>query len=138
MGFRYGKKSSAKLEAGHPALVKLAMRVIEITPYDIAILRVMTTPELQQALVDSGASQSMDSYHLPQHDGKAHALDYGVLVGGKYINGDTKEEMGYYRKVNQAFVTAAIELDIQIELGGLWRDFVDAGHIQLNRKYYGR
>jgi len=133
--FALGRQSQLNLVGVHPAVVKVVLYAIQITPYDFGILRGVTTPEKQAKLVASGASLTLDSYHLPQPDGYGYAIDFGVYVDGQYINGDTPEEIGYYRKVMQSFVTAAIALGVQIELGGLWRTYVDAGHVQLNKDY---
>ena len=130
--FILSQRSLNNLSGVHPDLVQVIKRAIEITPYDFGVTRGMGTVEEQQELVEKGVSTTMNSLHLPQHDGYSHAVDLGV-----YIDGKLTWEHKYFRKVIQAVFTAAIELGVQVEAGGLWRDFIDSPHIQLNPKYYG-
>jgi len=129
--FALSNHSLEKLSTVHPFLQAVVVRAIEITPYDFGILCGVRTTEEQAQRLKEGVTQTKHSMHFKQVDGYAHAFDFGVYVNGKYINGDTEEEIGYYRKVMQAMFTAAIEVNVKIEAGGLWRTFVDAGHIQL-------
>lgn len=130
--FHFSKKSKRLLEDCHPDLVRLAQRALQLSPYDFGITEGLRTIEKQRSLVAKGKSWSLESKHLEQEDGYSHALDFVVVSP----NGGYTYEVGYYRKVMQAFVTAAIELDIQIEFGGLWRTVFDGPHVQLNQKYY--
>ena len=91
----------------------------------------MRTIEEQEKLVADGKSQTMNSRHLVQDDGYSHAIDIAV-----YNRDGLTWEVGYYRKVVQAFFTAAIEENVQINSGVLWRTFVDGPHIELNPDYY--
>jgi len=122
--FTLSQRSLNNLSGVHPDLVQAIKRAIEITPYDFGVTRGLGTVEEQQELVAKGVSTTMNSLHLPQHDGYSHAVDLAVYIK-------------YFRKVIQAVFTAAIELGVQVEAGGLWRDFIDSPHIQLNPKYYG-
>lgn len=131
MSYKFSQNSLKNLEGVHPDLIRVAKRALEISPYDFGITNGVRTEEEQRDLVESGASQTMNSYHLIQKDGYSHAIDFAVWAGGK-ITWDIK----YYRPVIQSFFTAAIELGIQIESGGLWRSFVDGPHIQLNADFY--
>ena len=129
--WKFGKSSLERLATCEPDLQKLAHKALEYSPYDFGILCGIRSPEAQKERLREGKSQTLKSRHLANERGLSEALDFGVYVGGEYINGDTSDEIGIYRKVNQAFFRAAIELGIQIEAGALWRSFVDAGHIQL-------
>lgn len=130
--FTLSQRSLNNLSGVHPDLVRVFKRAIEITPYDFGIIEGLRDIETQKRYVEEGRSETMDSFHLPQHDGYSHASDLGV-----YIDGKLTWEHKYFRKVIQAVFTAAIELGVQVEAGGLWRDFIDSPHIQLNPKYYG-
>ena len=130
--FVLGRSSESNLIGVKEPLFRVTRRALTITPYDFGVSCGLRTLDEQHERVLSGASQSVNSRHL---DG--HAVDIIVYdKKGVYVNGDTEEEVGMYRKVMQAFVTAAIEEQVQIELGALWRTFVDAGHVQLSWKYY--
>lgn len=132
MIYYLSKRSEAHLEGVHPDLVAVVHRAIEITPYDFGVVRGVGTIEEQVEFVKTGASTTMDSKHIPGDDGYSHAVDLAV-----YVDGVLHDDYKYFRKVIQAVFTAAIELGVQIEAGGLWRDFIDSPHIQLNSKYYG-
>lgn len=125
--FKLSKRSKSRLVGVHPDLVKVVFRAIQITPYDFGISEGLRTEALQAHYVARGKSTTYHSKHLEQPDGYGHAIDFYVLRP----DGKVTWEHGYYRKVIQAFFTAAIELNVQIEAGGLWQSFVDGPHIQL-------
>jgi peptidoglycan LD-endopeptidase CwlK len=129
--YKFSDRSLSKLEGVHPDLVKVCNRAIQISPYDFGIIDGVRDIETQKKYVAEGKSQTMDSKHLIQDDGYSHAIDFAVYVDCKIT-----WEIGYYRKVVQAFFTAAIELGVQIEAGCLWKNFIDGVHLQLNSKYY--
>jgi peptidoglycan L-alanyl-D-glutamate endopeptidase CwlK len=131
MGFRFSRRSEERLEGVHPDLVDVAHRAIELTPYDFGITQGVRTIEEQRRFVDEGKSTTMNSRHLIQDDGYSHAIDIAV-----YVDGSITWEVPYYRKVVQAFFTAAIEKNVQINSGVLWRTFVDGPHIELNYRFY--
>jgi len=129
--FALSQRSLDRLKGVHPDLVRVVKRAIKITPLDFGIAEGKRDLETQKRYVAEGKSQTMDSKHLAQRDGFSHAVDLYVLVANK-----STSEYEYFRKVIQAMFTAAIEEDVQIEAGGLWRDFIDSPHFQLNSKYY--
>lgn len=130
--FTLSNRSMNQLFNVHPDLIKVLKRGIELTPYDFGITEGARSIATQHNYFESGKSTTMDSLHLAQKDGYAHAVDLYLIVDGK-----ATWEHKYFRKVIQALFTAAIELGVQIEAGALWRDFLDSPHIQLNQKYYG-
>lgn len=132
MAWKLSKRSQERLQGVHPDLIKVVNRALEISPYDFGITEGVRSIETQKQYVTEGKSKTMNSYHLKQEDGYSYAIDFVV-----YLGSNITWEIGYYRKVIQAFITASIELGVQIEAGGLWRTFVDGPHIQLNRGYYG-
>jgi peptidoglycan L-alanyl-D-glutamate endopeptidase CwlK len=132
MSFRLSDRSLSRLEGVHPDLVKVVKRAIELTPYDFGITEGVRDLERQKELLKDGKTTTLKSRHLIQDDGNSHAIDFAV-----YVNGKITWEIGYYRKVVQAFMTAAIEEGVQINSGALWRTFVDGPHIELNINYYG-
>lgn len=125
---KFSRSSMAKLNTCHPDLKKVAVRALELSPYDFGITEGVRTVERQKELVASGASKTMNSRHIANADGVSEALDIAI-----YLDSGLTWEIGYYREVAQAFFTASIELGIQIEWGGLWRTFVDGVHYQLKR-----
>ncbi len=123
---QFSKRSLDRLESVDEDLQMVAHRALKYSPYDFGITEGVRTIERQKELVDIGKSQTMNSRHLANGEGVSEALDIAI-----YVNGSITWEIGYYRKVAQAFFKAAIELNVQIEWGGLWRTFVDGPHYQL-------
>ena len=137
--YKYGKRSLELLLPVEPDLAEVCYLALTLSPYDFGIICGARTKEEQAERLTEGVTQTLRSKHFIQADGHAHAIDFGVYVDGQYINGDTAAEIGYYRKVVQAFFTAALIISankgrpVAIETGALWRTFVDAGHIQINK-----
>lgn len=123
---RFSQRSKDRLATCHEDLERVATLALKYSPYDFGITEGVRTIERQKELFDSGKSKTMNSRHLANSNGDSEALDIAV-----YIDGKITWEIGYYRKVAQAFFEAAIDLGIQIEWGGLWRTFVDGPHYQL-------
>ncbi|AUR94153.1 hedgehog signaling/DD-peptidase zinc-binding domain protein [Vibrio phage 1.193.O._10N.286.52.C6] len=130
MAWKLSSKSKAKLEGVHPDLVRVVYRALEISPYDFGITEGKRTLKVQKQYVAAGKSKTMDSMHLEQDDGWSYAIDLSVFAP------KLTWEHKHFRKVIQAFVTAAIEEEVQLRFGGLWENFLDSPHIELNRKYY--
>ena len=126
MTFKLGPRSLARLKGVHPDLVKVVLRAIELTPVDFTVLEGLRSLERQKALVDAGASQTMNSRHL---DG--HAVDLGA-----WVDDQVDWSWPLYGKIAQAVKAAAAELKIPIEWGGDWTKFKDGPHFQLPWKDY--
>ncbi len=132
--YKLSQRSKDNLKGVHPDLIRVVERAIQITPYDFGINETSVRTEYRQKiLVATGKSQSMNSRHIPENNecNLSCAIDINV-----YNKDGLTWDIGYYRRVAQAFVTAAIELGIQVELGILWKSFIDGVHIQLGRKEY--
>jgi len=132
--YKLSKRSKDNLKGVHPDLIRIVDRAIQITPYDFGINETsVRTKFRQEVLVATGKSQSINSRHVAENNecGVSCAIDINV-----YNKDGLTWDISYYRRVAQAFVTAAIELNIQIELGILWKSFIDGVHIQLGRKDY--
>lgn len=130
--FKLSRRSLGQLEGVHPDLVRVVVRAIELTDIDFGVSEGVRIEYRQKQLKAQGKSTTLKSKHLVQHDGFGHAVDLYCLVGGK-----ASWEHKDFRKVIQAMFTAAIELDVQIQAGGLWRSFIDSPHFQLNQNFYG-
>ena len=86
----------------------------------------MRTIEEQRILVAKGKSKTMDSRHLT-----GHAIDVAA-----WMNGAISWDFGLYEKITDAFDMAAGRLKTPIICGIDWPSFVDAGHIELDRRRY--
>lgn len=124
--YKLGPRSKMRLEGVHPDLVRVVDRAIEISTVDFTVLEGLRTPERQKTLLESGASQTMNSRHIT-----GHAVDLGAWV-------DSQVDWSWplYHKIAAAMKTAAKELGVSIVWGGDWRNFKDGPHFELDRKVY--
>lgn len=131
-GFRLSKRSLDNLDGVHSDLARVVKRAIEITRVDFGVSEGLRTLDRQKQLKAEGKSTTLNSRHLPQSDGFSHAVDLYVIGP----DGKASWKHKHFRLAIQAMMTAAIELDVQIKAGGLWRDFLDSPHFELNKEYY--
>lgn len=117
MTFKLSKRSLNKLKGVHPDLVAVVKRAIEITKVDFGVTFGVRTVEEQERLVATGRSQTMNSKHLIQADGFAHAVD---LVA--YVDGQVTWELNVYDNICDAMAQAADELDVAIKWGAAWSE----------------
>ena len=129
--FQLGARSKMRLHGVHPDLVKIVERAIQITTVDFTVLEGVRSAERQRTLVDSGASQTMNSRHIPGADGYAKAVDLGA-----WVDDQVDWSWPLYVKITNAVKTAAKELNIPIVCGIDWITFRDGPHIELDRKHY--
>lgn len=129
--FQLGPRSKMRLNGVHPDLVKVVERAIQITTVDFTVLEGVRSPERQKVLVDSGASMTLNSRHIPGADGYAKAVDLGAWV-------DSQVDWSWplYHKIAAAMKEAAKQLNVPIEWGGDWKTFKDGPHFQLPQKEY--
>ena len=123
--FTLGHRSKQRLKGVHPDLVKVVERAIRITAVDFAVLEGLRTLERQKALVEAGASQTLNSRHLT-----GHAVDLGAWVGD-----EVRWDWPLYHKIAAAMKDAAKQVDVPIEWGGDWK-MRDGPHWQLPWKQY--
>ena len=124
--FKLGRRSVERLQGVHPDLVKVVERAIEMSPVDFTVLEGLRSPERQQTLVASGASQTLNSRHIT-----GHAVDLGA-----WVDNQVDWSWPLYHKIANAMKAAANELGVAIVWGGDWKTFNDGPHFELDRKYY--
>lgn len=124
--FKLGKRSIERLQGVHPDLVRVVERAIDLTPVDFTVLEGLRSPERQQTLVASGASQTLNSRHIT-----GHAVDLGA-----WVDNQVDWSWPLYTKIANAMKAAANELGVAIVWGGDWRTFKDGPHFELDRRYY--
>ena len=120
-----------RLKGVHPDLVKVVTRAIQLSTVDFTALEGIRTPERQKTLVDSGASQTMNSRHIPGADGLGKAVDLGA-----WVDDQVDWSWPLYSKIAAAMLEAARELNVKIVWGGSWAKFRDGPHFELDRKAY--
>ncbi len=139
MTFSFGTKSRERLIGVHPDLVKVAERAITSTAVDFCILEGVRTVDRQRLLFQSGASQTLNSRHipaLPRDDEKnlgpvGHALDIGA-----WVDHMVRWDWPLYHMLANSMKMAAMEVGVTIEWGGDWKSFKDGPHYQLPRETY--
>ena len=110
MSYVLSERSLSRLEGVNDKLVKVVQSAIDYTKIDFGVTCVLRTIEEQKELVESGASQTMNSKHL---DG--NAVDLVAYVGPKIC-----WELNVYDDVAEAMKTAAMEHDLSIRWGAAW------------------
>lgn len=129
--FQLGPRSKMRLNGVHPDLVKVVERAIQITTVDFTVLEGVRDPQRQRTLVESGASQTMNSRHIPGADGFAKAVDLGA-----WVDDQVDWSWPLYHKIAAAMKEAANQVKVPIEWGGDWKTFRDGPHFQLPKKEY--
>lgn len=129
--YTLGVQSKARLKGVHPDLVKVVERAINITTVDFTVLEGVRDPLRQKKLVEAGASQTMNSRHIPGADGFAKAVDLGA-----WVDDEVRWDWPLYHKIAAAMLEAARELNVKIVWGGSWAKFRDGPHFELDRKQY--
>lgn len=124
--YTLGVRSKARLKGVHPDLVKVVEKAIQLTTVDFTVLEGMRDAVRQKKLVDSGASQTLNSRHIT-----GHAVDLGA-----WVDNQVDWSWPLYHKINAAMQEASKLVGVPIEWGGNWRTFKDGPHFQLPRKEY--
>jgi peptidoglycan L-alanyl-D-glutamate endopeptidase CwlK len=124
--YTLGPRSKQRLKGVHPDLVKVVERAIEISTIDFTVLEGLRTPERQKALLEAGASQTLNSRHIT-----GHAVDLGA-----WVDNQVDWSWPLYHKIAAAMKDAATQEGVSIVWGGDWRAFKDGPHFELNRKDY--
>lgn len=110
MTFVLGRASREKLRGVHPDLVRVVERAIKISAVDFRVGEGLRSRDRQRALVDAGASWTMNSRHLT-----GHAVDLLALIGGK-----VSWDWPLYFRIAAAVRIATLELGVAVEWGGVW------------------
>lgn len=124
--YSLGPRSMARLRGVHPDLVKVVQQAIKLSSVDFTVLEGLRSIDRQRTLVDSGASQTLNSRHLT-----GHAVDLGA-----WVDNQVDWSWPLYHKIAAAMKEAARQINVPIEWGGDWRTFKDGPHFQLPRKEY--
>tara|TARA_X000001036_G_scaffold305140_1_gene284071 strand:+ start:90 stop:584 length:495 start_codon:yes stop_codon:yes gene_type:complete len=117
MAYKFGTKSTSKLEGVHPDLVEIMKLAISKSSIDFGISQGVRTKSHQAKLVASGASTTMNSKHLPQEvDGFAHAVDIFCIIDGR-----VSWELPCYWKAGDAILEAMREVGgTPLRWGNCW------------------
>lgn len=111
----------AKLNGVHPDVIKVVELAATKTTMPFIVVEGLRTLARQQRLVKSGASQTLNSKHLPQAGGYGHAVDLAPYFD---FDGDGDHELSWHLEhfypIAEAMRSAAKELGVRIRWGGCW------------------
>jgi peptidoglycan L-alanyl-D-glutamate endopeptidase CwlK len=110
MSFRLGATSEKNLVGVHEGLAATVRRAILISEIDFAVHEGVRTLERQKKLVATGASRTLDSYHLT-----GDAVD---LV--PYVDGHLRWEMPLCNEVARAMFEASGQTGVRLIWGRVW------------------
>lgn len=110
MSFRLGAASEMNLLGVHESIVAVVRRAILITTVDFSVHDGLRTLDEQKKLVATGASSTLNSYHLT-----GDAVD---LV--PYVNGKLRWEMPLCNLVARAVLEASGALGVRLVWGRVW------------------
>lgn len=135
MAFSLSNRSLSNLKQCHPQLCIVVTRAIQISQVDFIVGAGIRSIEEQRENVRKGVSKTMDSKHLPQEDGMSHAVDLWPWMNGEI----PWDEFSAFRRVADAMLRAAKELDVDLRWGGDWdsdgdssdHQFLDGPHFEL-------
>jgi peptidoglycan L-alanyl-D-glutamate endopeptidase CwlK len=115
--YRLGEASLAKLELVIPPLKGVVLEAITVTTQDFTVMETLRSLARQRELMASGATRTLESKHLKQADGFAHAVDLGAWNDGKVTWG-----FNDYFEIVMAMDIAATKLGFadRIRWGGIW------------------
>jgi peptidoglycan LD-endopeptidase CwlK len=119
-------------------VVEAAKRLWDRSGLRFDVIEGLRTIERQKELFARGASKTMNSLHLRQTTGYAHAVDLWPMKDGKRLPAGTKQAeaalWAALRIIAGVVKEVAKERGVMIEWGGDWG--WDAPHFQLNRTAY--
>ena len=116
MSYTLSTRSLERLNGVNESLVNIVKIAIKTTKVDFGVTCGLRTKSEQAELVKKGASQTMNSRHLPQEStGTSHAVD---LVA--YISGRVSWELNLYDDIADAIKDAAINEGATIRWGAAW------------------
>ena len=110
MSYVLSERSLSRLEGVNDKLVKVVQSAIDYTKIDFGVTCGLRTIEEQKELVESGASQTMNSKHLT-----GDAVDVVAYIGSRI-----SWELNLYDEIADAFKEASIKEGVPIKWGGAW------------------
>lgn len=126
MSFRLSQRSRIRLMGVHPDLIAVVEAAIQLSPVDFMVTEGRRDAARQAALVNAGASRTLNSRHLT-----GHAVDVAAL-----IEGQVRWDWPLYGRIAEAFKAAARDLGVPLTWGGDWTRLRDGPHFELDRRAY--
>lgn len=103
-----GKQSRERLALAAPEIIIVSTYAFAIPTgkYDWTVFETLRTMERQEHYFATGVSKTLDSWHLPQADGLAYAIDLVPIVDGR-ISWDDKKDKARNQRIKDAFKNIA-------------------------------
>lgn len=131
--FKFGKKSKQNMQGLHPELIRVLERGIQNSRIDFGIGASggLRTEQQQKDLYEKGLSKCDGVFKKSYHQ-SGRAVDVFA-----YVDGKASYEPYHLAMIATAMMKSAMELGCtDLEWGGLWTNFVDMPHFQLNERDY--
>lgn len=126
IGYKFSQRSFNNLKGVYPGLVAcVVIALYKFTEVDFVVIDGVRTMAQQRKEVQSGDSDTLDSKHLIQPDGFAHAVDLAPWVNGRI----PWKQWKYFRSISKGMFMAANFLDIELTWGGNWQS-MDGPHYE--------
>jgi peptidoglycan L-alanyl-D-glutamate endopeptidase CwlK len=121
MTFALSSRSLSKLERVQEPLVRVVRLAIQLSKVDFGVTEGVRTLARQEYLFRTGASQTMNSKHMPDASGMCRAVDLAAYLDA---DGDGDKEFSWHwphvLSVAEAMRSAAMELRVHVVWGGVW------------------
>ena len=132
---KFSRTSLDRLSEVHPALQDLCFAVLQ--RHDCTVVYGKRTVSEQQRLVEEGLSKTMNSKHLEQPDGSAHAVDLAPYP----IDWDNTKRFYYLAGMMIALAPLHLPAGYVLRYGGDWdmdndlddQRFMDLVHFELRK-----
>lgn len=105
----------ARISTLHPALRVLVEQAATELPGDFLVFETLRAVETQRRYVQRGMSRTMNSKHLKQPDGFAHAVDLVPL-----LDGQPRWEWSLIWPIADVIRQLAIAAKVPVTWGGIW------------------
>jgi len=133
----FSSASANRLAAAHPSLQKIFNTAI--ANYDCTILETARELDRQQALMRQGLTKTLDSKHLVQSDGWAHAADVAPWPIPRNWGRDSAKTMAQFYHFGGYIRALADAMGVALRWGGDWnsnnrfedQSFDDLVHFEL-------
>ena len=128
----FSARSLGNLMTVHQKLQLVAELAIGTSEVDFAVIEGKRDFERQRHLVETGASQTLNSRHLT-----GRAIDVMACIGDQDGDGDKDEnwQPGPYFEIARGFQLASEKLDIGIVWGGVWDRELSTMSINMEQEY---
>jgi len=142
MKYKFSKRSLDALWGVHPKLVDTVYDVLEAGVMDFSVVEGLRTLAKQREYFEKGASKTMNSKHLKQPDGHAHAVDlYPYPIDMKAVRAGMAKEIVRFGVLAGMMLKAAPSQGIILRWGGDWdldgetldHTFTDMPHFEIHK-----